>query len=77
MAYEHDEIVRPIGDGFSIKWDTTRVDKSLEAEVRAFAQERAAELGRIIDGPDDAGQAANGAGNGRMHAAGRRARTAT
>jgi hypothetical protein len=39
MAYERDEIIRPIGEGFSIKWDTTRVDKALEAKVRAFVRE--------------------------------------
>jgi hypothetical protein len=30
MAYQHDEIVSPIGDGFSIAWDSTYVDKDLE-----------------------------------------------
>ncbi len=65
MAYEHDEIKRPIGEGFSIAWDTTRVDKALEAKVRAFVREQAAEFRKIVNGTDDADHAANGAGNGR------------
>jgi hypothetical protein len=64
MAYEHDEIVRPIGDGFSIKWDTTRVDKALEAKVDAFVREQAAEFRKIVNGTDDANHATNGVGNG-------------
>jgi hypothetical protein len=50
MAYAHDEIVRPIGDGFSIAWDTTRVGRASEEKVRAFAAKWAAELDRIIGG---------------------------
>jgi hypothetical protein len=65
MAYEHDEIVRPIGNGFSIKWDTTRVDEALEAKVCAFVREQAAEFHKIVNGLDDVDHAANNAGNGR------------
>jgi hypothetical protein len=69
MAYEHDEIVRPIGDGFSIAWDTTHVDEALEAKMRAFASEQSAKLHELIFGADEADQATNGASAGRKRTA--------
>lgn len=61
MAYAHDEIVRPIGGGFSIAWDTTHVDRATEEKARAFAAKWAAELDRIIGLPSGGEPAVNGA----------------
>jgi hypothetical protein len=68
---QHDEIIKDIGGGFSIAWDTTRVDKVKLAKMRALARERAAELGKIIDGDAATDENTNSA-----HASRRRRRRA-
>jgi hypothetical protein len=52
MAPERDEIVKHLDDGFSVAWDTTRLDKGKLQKVDAVGQTRAAELGRIVGAAD-------------------------
>jgi hypothetical protein len=74
MAPQHGEIVKDIGDGFSIAWDTTRVDKAKLATVQALARELSAELGRIIDETPATAEKTESASAGKPRAAGTRRR---
>jgi hypothetical protein len=75
MTPQHDEIVKQLEGGFSIAWDTTRVDKAKLEEVRGVAREQAAQLGEIIKGTANASKQAENPTAGRSRAA-RRRRTA-
>lgn len=48
MAPRHDEIVKRLGDGFVVAWDTTRTDAKKVRKVNTVVKQRSAELGEIL-----------------------------
>jgi hypothetical protein len=49
MAPKHDEIIKPLGEGWAVAWDTTQVDPQTTREIARVAKEQAAEFGRILE----------------------------
>jgi hypothetical protein len=50
MAPRHGEIIKDIGNGWAIAWDTTRVDKRLSARMNAVVRKQSTALSDIIAG---------------------------
>ncbi|HST42285.1 MAG TPA: hypothetical protein VLK58_22390 [Conexibacter sp.] len=45
---QHGEIVKQLGDGWAIRWDSTHVDPETQAAVRRVAKARSDELRAIL-----------------------------
>ncbi len=58
MAPRHDEIVRQLGDGWSIVWDTTEVDESTHRAMdEVIARQVDAFRAIVPEGPEEAERA--------------------
>ncbi len=52
MDPKHDQIVKPIDDGYSLVWDTNQVDRGLLEKVAEVSSRQAGILGEIIEGSE-------------------------
>ena len=48
MAPKHDEIVKSLGDGWSMAWDTNKIDRETHKAMDRVVQENADSLWEII-----------------------------
>jgi hypothetical protein len=48
MAPKHDEIVKDLGEGWSMAWDTNEVDRKTREAIDAVVQQNAESLRQII-----------------------------
>jgi hypothetical protein len=48
MSPKHGEVVKDIGNGFTIAWDTTWVDKALLGKMESLVSKQSSALNEII-----------------------------
>lgn len=48
MTPKHGEVVKDIDSGFTIAWDTTRVDKALLGKMSSVVSQQSSALNKII-----------------------------